>query len=148
MSKLIYISAINNIKFDLDITARVTFITGDSGTGKTYLVSVIKKALLNKVATKYCSINMNRFVIIEDDLTISNLVNLKDMSVVLVDRYDCFSIESKKKLWNKMKTANAAWIIMTRYLDFPQYAFKDMYSIEELEYKRDKNSLVLSFSKK
>ena len=125
-----------NIK--LELSDRLTFIGGESGSGKTYMIRTIKGVSRNSSSLKESNIDVSRFVIIEDENSLQ-LKAIKDGSVVLIDRYDCFSQAAKKSIWNKMKKVKATWIVMTRSADFPAWSGFSLRSFKTLECKHKRN---------
>lgn len=144
MSNL-YIKSVANVVIDLAIKDRVTIIGGDSGTGRTYLTSIIKAAIKNRGFTLESNVDVARFVVIEDELNIENVNAIKEKSIVFIDRYDGYSEENKRRIWQKMKNVSAAWIIMSRYPDIPQYAVNGGARCEELKYVKNQSEITFCF---
>ena len=145
MSNLFYTS-IDGIVIDLAIEDRVTLIGGDSATGKTFIINTFKNAIENKGVVKECSVDISRFVIIDNTFSIENINLVREKSIVFIDKYDIFSKEQKKRIWDKMRNVSAAWIIMTRNADIPTRSIKGSYGRKELRINSvNANEVIITF---
>ncbi len=130
MGKLICKSE-NGVEISFDINEKITVIGGYSASGKTYIINALKNAKKNSY-NLYSNIDVSRYIIIDDELNISNVNNIKNDSIVFVDRYDSFSNESKQAIWDKMKKTSAIWVVMSRNPDFPNGLSCSIKSFKEL----------------
>lgn len=102
-------------KIHLGINERVNFIGGESATGKTLLINSIKNIVKNPIVVSESNVDISRFIVIDDELNLSVLNEVKDGSIVFIDRYDIYSENAIKKIEKKMQEVKAAWLIMSNY---------------------------------
>lgn len=137
-------NSINGIDLNLKIDERITVIGGLSGSGKTYLINEIKNIIKNP-NSHTINVDISRFTVIDDELNISNVIGINDNTIVFVDRYDSFAKTSRIKIWEKMQTTKAIWVIVTRNPDFPKGLCCSTKSFKELKYISDKKHIQLYF---
>lgn len=143
MSKVrIFVS--EKVDIELDIDERLTIIGGDSGTGKTYIVNALYGAVRNPGIIKIDGINTNKLVVCRDEDAILNIKN-KHKYFIVIDRYDSFSVETKKFIAKEMERCDCTWLIMSRYADI-RTRFNIGYStksFKKLVYIKDKDKVKL-----
>lgn len=105
-------------RFELDINERITFIGGDSATGKTLLVNAMYDVMKNPSASNIRGISAQNVRACKGEDTLQLALNNKKCLIV-IDRYDIFSGKSRKILSKEIEKINYnTWIIMTRRPDF------------------------------
>lgn len=129
------------------IQDRITFILGDSGVGKTFLIDVLKDAKKSPYSMKETNLPLDKLVIIDDSLNISVLNDVKNGSVVFIDKYDSFRLEEKEAVLKKMANTDATWIIMTRNPIFPVSLGVSNTSYKELKTKVNGNDKIFELFK-
>lgn len=112
----------NNIVMKIDITDRITFITGDSGTGKTYIVDNLADIAKSKDQSRLSGISIDQLVVFRNSGEIYEFIANEtfERKIVFIDRYDFLNIKTKKIIWNAMKSYEGIYILMSRYPDIPE----------------------------
>lgn len=126
----------------LDLSERITFIAGDSGTGKTFMINALDDISKNPDLALIDGIVPEQLLILKNSDDIHKLDNI-DKKIVFIDRYDIYSADAKKKIWNAMSKNQGIYVLMSRYPDLPcNYGFSKK-SFKELEDKTiEKNGKI------
>ena len=119
----------------LDLTERITFIAGDSGTGKTYIVDALDDISKNPDIAKIEGIKPEQIVILKDSNDVHKLSNTAG-KIVFIDRYDIYTNEAKKKVWKALSSNQGIFIIMSRFPDIPYNFGFSKKSFKELKVNR------------
>ncbi|MBR1453195.1 MAG: hypothetical protein IJ593_00900 [Lachnospiraceae bacterium] len=135
-------------EIDFDIKDRLTFIGGNSGTGKTFVIDIVKDMKLNGYEVGDSNVDPSRFVIIDSSLNIAVLKEVKDGSIVFIDNYDSFPEDSKKKVIKAMFKYAAIWIICTRYPKFPYGTCYSKDSYKELIAEKSDTGFIFKLENK
>lgn len=116
MSKL-ELNLSKNSKASFDIDDRITFIGGDSGTGKTFTIDALIDAVKNPDISNIKKSILDRIIVCKDE---ENLQSIRGCSgkIIFLDRYDIFSEKAKAIMQEEMIRRDNTWIIMTRRPDF------------------------------
>lgn len=124
----------------LDIDERITFIGGDSGSGKTLITEVMRDISNNPGILKIEGITEEQIVVFATEQEVNNLEFSR--KVVFIDRYDTYSLPTKQKLWRKMSKLDNTWIIMTRKPDIPKNYGFSIRSFKELKTQTHSNGVT------
>ena len=89
MSKISF-ESVDGIKIELEVDNRITFLGGNSGTGRSFLMKVLKDSQENPESIMKCDVDPQRFVFILNDEDMNETEEIADSSIVFVDRYDSF----------------------------------------------------------
>lgn len=151
----------SNKIFDLDICERITFVIGDSGSGKTYLSNLLLDYTKNGgLSESDVGISMyvtdppdyekqkvpnNKIIVCKDDTDVIKITRAKN-KIIILDRYDIYSDEAKKKIDKVMRRYDNAWIIFSRYNNIPNYGYS-LRSMVTLEHKKDKSGNIIFYFK-
>lgn len=135
---------LGNIIIDFNLRNRITFIGGNSGTGKTYIISLLKEYKRNKDMILKSNFNIDNMIFLEDESDISQLFSC-NKNLIFVDRFDIYSNKSKKLVYKKMSERNCTWIIISRRPSLPENYGMGLDSIVELreEIKDNKHIFYL-----
>lgn len=112
MSKLI-LDLAKNIRVELNIDQRITFIGGNSGTGRTLLIENLIDAVKNKEVSLINRDLLDRIIVCRDSDDLPHIKNCSN-KIVFIDRYDIFTSEEKEKVSKEISRQDSTWIIMTR----------------------------------
>ena len=110
-----------NIDFDMEINDRITIISGDSSTGKTFIINMMNIIIkMNKVNSVPKPLVPSDFIVCSnEDETFK--INNAHHKVIFIDRYDIFSKDVKNMINKKMSQQDNTWIIMSRGTDIKCY---------------------------
>lgn len=136
----------SNTIIELNIEERITFIGGDSGTGKTLLMQAIFDAKENSTDIELKGIDIDKFELCFSENEVANLLTCHN-KVILIDRYDIFDLKTKQTLWKKMSELDNTWIIMTRNPDIPYNFGHSSSSYKEIKQKTDNNGNITLYLK-
>ena len=126
----------------LEIDERITFIGGDSGTGKTFIIDALIDAIKNPDIVKSEGLILDRVKVCEDEDVVCSIPDIKG-NIIFLDRYDSYSEKTKELIWKKMAMKDNTWVLMSRNPDIPEnYGFSKK-SYKELETKEINGKTVI-----
>lgn len=132
----------NNILMALEIDERVTFIGGDSGTGKTFIIEALIDATKNPDLVRAKGLKLNRIKVCTNEDAIYGISNVKG-NIIFLDRYDNYSEKAKELIWRQMAKQDNTWVLMSRNPDIPQnYGFSRK-SYKELKTMKQKDKILI-----
>lgn len=135
----------NKVLMILEIDERITFIGGDSGTGKTFIIEALMDATKNPDIVKSEGLILDRIKVCASEDTTYSISNIKG-NIIFLDRYDNYSEETKKLIWKKMAKQDNTWVLMSRNPDIPKnYGFSEK-SYKELKTKKASNGKTLIYT--
>lgn len=110
---------LNKNIIDLEIDNRLTFISGDSGVGKTYIVDAFYDAMKNPDIANLEGISPDKIMVCKNEDTLQGILK-KEIKryVIFIDRLDIYSEEGKQRLAEKIEDQDNTWIIISRRPDF------------------------------
>ena len=138
----ISIKLMEHLFIDLNLEERLTFIGGDSGTGKTLFVKALQDLVLNPDLAEIQGIGIDKFMVCLNEQQLPNILNCKN-KIIIIDRYDIYSKKSKEQIWNKMSNLDNTWILMTRNPDIKENYGHSSRSYKILKTKRENNQIKL-----
>lgn len=121
---------------ELNIEDKITFITGDSGTGKTLLIDELLHISKSHESDRIQGMDIEQLLVFRDQADFYEYIAEDGdftRKIVFIDRYDKFSIKAKEQLFKAMKTYQNIYILMGRYIDLRENYGFTMNSIKELE---------------
>lgn len=125
----------NKVSMQLEIDERITFIGGDSGTGKTFIIDALIDAIKNPDIVKSEGLILDRVKVCEDEDVVCSIPDIKG-NIIFLDRYDSYSEKTKELIWKKMAMKDNTWVLMSRNPDIPEnYGFSKK-SYKELKTKK------------
>lgn len=117
------------IKYKLEIKRNITIIRGNSGTGKTKLISMIRDYNADK-ASSGVTINCDRECIVVDGYNWENRIQEKKDSIIFIDEGNSF-IKSGE-FANTVKESSNYFVIITREkLSSLPYSINEIYGLRE-----------------
>ena len=102
---------------ELDLEDKLTFIGGDSASGKTYLTNMIFECLAGEFEVDIHGGTLEDFLVCMNERELGQVTG-KRHKIIIIDRYDIYSRESKEKLLDAIEKEDNTWLIMTRSPDF------------------------------
>lgn len=103
----------------LDIRERLTFISGDSGIGKTLMVDMMYDIMKNPDASEITGLDPHKIVVCKNEDSLS-LIFGRDRCLIVLDRFDIYSQDSKDLVQREIEKENNTWLIVT---DKPSFKF-------------------------
>lgn len=132
----------NKVSMQLEIDERITFIGGDSGTGKTFIIDALIDAIKNPDIVKSEGLILDRVKVCEDEDVVCSIPDIKG-NIIFLDRYDSYSEKTKELIWKKMAMKDNTWVLMSRNPDIPEnYGFSQK-SYKELKTKKTNGKTVI-----
>lgn len=102
---------------ELNLEDKLTFIGGDSASGRTYMTNLIFECLAGELEADVHGGNLEDFLVCMNERELGQVTG-KRHKIIIIDRYDIYSRESKEKLLDAIEKEDNTWLIMTRNTDF------------------------------
>lgn len=148
MSKLKAI--IGNTDIDISIDEMVTFIGGDNATGKTLLAKMLKNAKVNNLKAYKMYVDgqeysFSNIFVYMNELEAKSIYksNVKN-KLIIIDRYDSFSKDTKKEIEKEINKNNNTWIIISRHPDLKVTRGISTNSFKNLVLKKENNKIKIN----
>lgn len=107
----------SNTVIELDLEDKLTFIGGDSASGRTYMTNLIFECLAGELEADVHGGNLEDFLVCMNERELGQVTGKKN-KIIIIDRYDIYSRESKEKLRDAIEKEDNTWLIMTHNPDF------------------------------
>ena len=102
---------------ELRLAERINIIRGDSATGKSFMTSQLQDIITNSGYDNITGTESGRLKVCSNEREVDSILN-QNNKIIIIDRYDVYSIEAKEKIQRDIERLTNTWIIITRKCDF------------------------------